>query len=210
MTSPNLPPRRDVAKGRRLAPRLALSVWVAVVLLVSAYLLGGHLLTLPKPAPTDSRLTAAIATARGPNDLGRWFVLHVLYEGCRCSARVLDHLLSRGASPFGAERVLLVGDPTPDVAKRITSAGYELESLTSEQIDLRFGIQAAPLMIVSDATNKIRYVGGYTDRKQSPDFHDLEIFAALSTGRTVSSLPVFGCAVSADLQAMLDPFGLRR
>jgi hypothetical protein len=79
------------------------------VIVVCAYLLGGHLLTLPKPAQADPRLARALAALRAGEGRPRWIALHVLYEGCRCSRRVFDHLVARGASPAMAERVLLVG-----------------------------------------------------------------------------------------------------
>lgn len=202
------PASRPVTRAGRLASRVSLAIWLPVLLTVCSYLLGGHLLTLSKPSAEGDRLAALVTNARGL-DRERWFVLHILYKDCRCSQRVLEHLIARHASAGIRERIVLVGE-SHDLAARVTAAGFEIDTLTSDQLERRYGVQAAPLMIASDPSNHIRYVGGYTDRKQGPIFRDLEITARLARGETVAPLPLFGCAVSAKLEAKVDPLGLRR
>ena len=207
----------------KLAARVVLSLWFPSVLVVCAYLLGGHILTLPSPTGDSVRLTSAVATMRGhgASTADRWIVLHVLYEDCRCSARVLDHLLSRRAEPGETERIVLVStrwgaEPSEEraedgaLAARIEAAGFELERTSPEALESRYGIQAAPLLVVSDPTGRVRYVGGYTDRKQSVAIRDREILHDLRQGGSVEALPVFGCAVSKTLGESVDPLGLRR
>ncbi len=192
-----------------IVPRLLLVLWAAAVLLVGSYLLAGHLLTLPKPESADERLAAGIARVRTPQNEGRWLALHVLYTGCGCSKRVLDHLVSRGASSFAIERVVLVGGDDA-IAARVRAAGYQYEAVTDATLESQYGVAAAPLLVIADPTNAVRYVGGYTDRKQSEKIQDEEMFALLAKGETPSPLPVFGCAVAKKLQDTVDPLGLRR
>src|SRR5438552_6053654 len=88
-----------------------LMVWVAVCVLIGTYLLASHLLTLPAPAPSDPVLHRGIAARRGAHQRDRWLVLHVVFDECVCSQRVLDHLLADVRRPPGvAERVVLVTD----------------------------------------------------------------------------------------------------
>ena len=185
------------------------ALWVPSVIVVCAYLLGGHLLTLPKPAQADPRLARALAALRAGEGRPRWIALHVLYEGCRCSRRVFDHLVARGASPAMAERVLLVGGSEASVA-RARAAGYAAEALTRDGLRARYGFEAAPVMVVADPRGRVRYLGGYTARKQGAAMRDVDIVRRAQAGEAVAALPLFGCAVSARLQRDTDPLGLRR
>ena len=200
---------RIVARALVLVPRILLGLWAAAVLVVGSYLLAGHLLTLPKPESADERLATGIASVRTSQNEGRWLVLHVLYTECGCSKRVLDHLLSRGADPFAIERVVLVGGDDATAAK-IRAAGYQYEAVTDATLESRYGVTAAPLLVIADPTNAVRYVGGYSDRKQAEKIRDLETFARLVKGETPDPLPVFGCAIAKKLQDTVDPLGLRR
>ncbi len=93
---------------------------------------------------------------------------------------------------------------------RIRAAGFDLETLSTEELARRYGVEAAPLLVVSDPRGTVRYVGGYTDHKQSVVIRDHEILSALRGGGGVAALPVFGCAVSKELGQRVDPLGLRR
>jgi hypothetical protein len=210
----------SLAEGSRLERLIArgvLSLWFPTVLVVCAYLLGGHVLTLPAPANDSVRLTSAFAAMRSPPAEERWMALHVLYKGCRCSTRVLEHLLARGAEVGTKEQIVLVrtGDDSGEaddaaLGTRIRAAGFDLETLSTEELARRYGVEAAPLLVVSDPRGTVRYVGGYTDHKQSVVIRDHEILSALRGGGGVAALPVFGCAVSKELGQRVDPLGLRR
>jgi hypothetical protein len=201
----------------RLIARGVLSLWFPSVLVVCAYLLGGHVLTLPAPTNDSVRLTSAFAAMRSAPAEKRWIALHVLYEGCRCSTQVLEHLLARSAETSMTERIVLVrtGDGPAEagdaaLASRIRAAGFDLETLSTDELASRYGIEAAPLLVVSDPGGTVRYVGGYTDHKQSVVIRDHEILSALRGGQSIPALPVFGCAVSKQLGERVDPLGLRR
>jgi hypothetical protein len=197
--------RMDLVRG--FVARTLFAVWVPVVLLIGSYLMGAHLLTLPKPSPEDPGVRAAVAQSRRPDEQGKWLTLHLLYAECGCSQNVLAHLLTRRATPDGAERIVFIGHDDA-VRDRATRAGFGFEAIAAEALESRYLVVAAPLMIVVDPTGAVRYVGGYTDRKKGRAIHDVAILTALHEGRTVAALPTFGCAVSRKLKGELDPFNL--
>ena len=205
---------RSHSRLARLAARFTIAFWVPIVLVIGAYLLGGHLLTLPAPTRENPQLTHAIAAIQIADGRDRWVVLHVLYEDCRCSARMLNHLLSRGADPTIIERIVFVEtsvhEPSAAGSVRAESRGFGFERLSAEELGARYGVQAAPLMVVADPKGVVRYIGGYTDRKGSLQFRDREIVRALRAQNDVAALPVFGCPVSKALDDAVDPFGLVR
>lgn len=186
---------------------LGLVAWVAVCIVVGALLLARHLLTMPTPAVGDPVLRAAIHAQRGA-DRQRWLVLHVLYDGCGCSVRVLDHLLHTPRPSGVRERVLYITeDPmSPALRRDLIAHGFELEVVTPEELVERYDLEAAPLLVVVDPTDDVRYLGGYTERKQGADVRDLGVIAATRLGLTVPPLPAFGCAVSGALRTRLNPF----
>jgi len=72
----------------------------------------------------------------------------------------------------------------------------------------------APLRIGSDvrrhgSQRRAPLLGGYTERKQGFDIQDVSIVERLRNEKSVAELPLFGCAVSRSLQALLDPLGIK-
>jgi hypothetical protein len=189
-----------------------LIAWVSVCLLLGTYLLASHLLTLPAPAPSDLVLHHEIAARRRADQRDRWLVLHVVLDECKCSQRVLDHLLADGRPPGVAERIVLVSEhgtaATASVAA-IAAHGFELDVVTPEQLVAEYHIEVAPLLVVVDPYDTVRYVGGYTPRKQAADVRDLAVIAAVQRGEAVEPLPTFGCAIGRALSSKLDPLGIR-
>jgi hypothetical protein len=176
------------------------------MMLVGAVLLGRHVVALPKP-PADPVTTRAFAALRNPGDRASWLAAHVLYAGCRCSARVVDHLAQSSRIASVHEVVLWVGHDS-QLETRLTTAGFRLLPIEPEALHQRFGVEAAPLLVVLDPNDRARYVGGYTTRKQGPDIQDRQILAALLGGATPEENPVLGCAVSSRLQTALNPIGV--
>lgn len=197
----------------RFVSRGTLVLWGMLSAIVCSYLLGAHLLTLPSPTRDDAKLAAKFAETRSPEENGKWRVAHVLYAKCGCSRKVLEHLMSRGAIATLSERIDFVADhespETLALAKRAADAGFRFELVPSGRLEARYDTEAVPLMVVADGTNKLRYVGGYTDRKQGAVLHDLEIIERLERGDSVRPLPVFGCPVSESLRRDVDPLRLR-
>jgi len=185
---------------KSLVARVAFGAWMLSASVASAYMMAGHLLTLPKPELSASE--KAIAALRTAPDSDRWMVVHVLSAECRCSTRVLEHLQATDRPDGVVEKIVLV-DATADQAAQITK--FAVERVEADALSARFGIDGAPLMLVADPTGKIRYSGGYTDRKQGPTIFDREIIASVQNDHPVDSLPLFGCAVSQKLRSALNP-----
>jgi hypothetical protein len=189
-------------------------LWGVGLLVVGAFLMAGHLLSLPVPSATDRRLHATLAAE--PTTGGRWTAHHVLYRSCGCSDRVLSHLLERKARGDLVETVVYVHDGGPadsnDLgAKRaeLQRAGFGFEPLTPDELEQRYRMESAPSLLVADASGTVRYAGGYTDRSGGTEISDVAIIERLKSGADVKALPVFGCAVSGRLQQALDPLGLK-
>ncbi len=205
----------------RIVLRCVFGLWLVTFVVVGAYLLAPHLLTLPAPQATDAGLQRRVAAERRPSDSGRWLVLHVLDQDCVCSLRILDHLLARtrarpASVPAGRaadmiERVVWIAS-TPDPARiaAIHAAGFDLDAVTPEQLGARYHLEAAPLLVVVDPSDRVHYVGGYTPRKQADDVRDVAIIDVIRRGGHVTPLPTFGCAVGQALRTTIDPLGLRR
>jgi len=189
---------------RTYAQRLLLGLWAAAMLLIGSYLLAPHLVALPAPGEIDPGLRAGIARVLRETEPGRWLALHVLYDSCGCSERVLQHLVGRKALPDVSERVVYVGAQGGPRGP-LLGAGFSYEQLDAEGLRSRYHVEAAPLLIVADGGGRVRYVGGYTARKRGPEIRDVDIVRRVQGGEAVAPLPVFGCAVSAALRSALDP-----
>ena len=183
-----------------------LGFWIASVLVVGSILLGRHVIALPRP-DRSSIAARALARLRRPADRGQWLAVHVLYAGCRCSARVVDQLVQGQPIANVREIVLWVGQD-PDSRARLMSAGYRTLEMAPEELRDRYTIEAAPMLAVLDPEDHARYLGGYTSRKQGPDIQDRKILTALLAGQHPEENPVLGCAVSSGLQNTLNPVGL--
>jgi len=206
------PPVTPLPPARRVLTYGGLVAWGAACVVLGSYLLASHLLTLPVPAPADPVLHQAIAAHRRANQRDRWLILHVVFDECKCSQRVLDHLLADTRPPGVAERIVLVTEHRAALAASIAAIptrGFELDVVTPDQLVADYHIEAAPLLVIVDPHDTVRYVGGYTPRKQVADIRDLAVIAAVQRGETVEPLPSFGCAVGRTLSSKLDPLGIR-
>jgi hypothetical protein len=199
------------SRSRRILIIGLLLGWVGACVLLGATLLASHLVTLPAPAAADPVLQRAIAAHRRSDQRNQWMALHILYDQCGCSRRVLDHLLSRPRPANLVERVVVVTDQRAAGAEwiaRIPGHGFELDVVTAQELFERYAIETAPLLIVADPRDTVRYVGGYTQRKQATDVRDVAVLAALRRGEPVEPLPTFGCALSRALRTKMDPLGI--
>jgi hypothetical protein len=178
--------------------RFAVTLWFGAMLAVGAALLAKHVVALPAPAK-DQKLAASLSALRLPAEQGKWLAVHVLYSECRCSQRVVAHLLATTRPSGWAEVVLWVGNQPSDPA---LDQHYRVKRSTSAEL-ARLGIDAAPLLVVLDPQGALRYVGGYSDRKQGPVLDDLRILGQAQRPGVLASFPVFGCAVSERLRQQL-------
>jgi hypothetical protein len=200
-----------MAKASKLgiwAGRAAFWLWAPTLLLIVATLMVGHWYSLPKPAHDDRALEQAMRALRTGDARGDWTVVHALYSKCRCSQRILSHLFSRRPLAGTTEVIVLVGSH-PEYELRARQSGFELDVVSPEELSQKYHFEAAPLFAVSDPNGRLRYVGGYTDRKQGLAVRDVEIIHALQANGSPRELPLFGCAVSRSLQAVLDPLGIK-
>jgi hypothetical protein len=191
---------------RRVGVSVGLWGWFVVMVLVSATLLGRHLLALPRPA-ADEALARSMATLRGPDDAGRWMAVHVLDAECKCSRRIVEHLLATDRPKDVSEQVLLVGSDAV-LESQLASRGFRVTRVEPTELSDRYHLQAVPLLVVAAPDGTIRYAGGYTERKQGPAPRDLEIVADARAGHPIETIPVFGCAVARRLQSATNPLGL--
>jgi hypothetical protein len=191
-----------VAPRIRLGARIAFWAAVPVALMVAGWLTMPHLIAMPAPAATDRALAAGIADLRAPGR-GDWLVVHALYAACRCSERIVDHVLDRPALA-GADEVVLVVGARPDWVARAEQAGRRVVTIGPEALRTRFHIESAPLLVIAGPDGEVAYAGGYTRRKQGPVIEDVAIYQGLrAAGRADPPLPVLGCASSQRLRAAL-------
>jgi hypothetical protein len=190
-----------VANVRSLVARVAVVAWFGGMLVIGAALLAKHVVALPAPVGNE-KLARSLSALRLPGDRGKWLAVHVLYAECRCSQRVVTHLLSTTRPRGWEEMVLWFGRGEPDPA---LDAHFRVSRVTAADLS-RFGIDAAPLLVVLDPQDRIAYSGGYSERKQGPVLDDLRIFDGAQHAGTLAGLPVFGCAVSDELGQQLSIF----
>ena len=178
--------------------------WVVIALIGLASLSVSHMAAMPEP-DDEARLTRAMLTLR--LDPTRNFFVHVIYADCSCTQRLFAHLVARGPFPGAEEIVLFVGE---DPAKRreAVRAGFRFTNVSSADLAARFGLEAAPVLMVFNVSGRLDYVGGYFNHPAALFPLDETIYAQLQKGATPASLPVFGCAVSPRLQKSVDPLGI--
>jgi hypothetical protein len=194
----------------RVVVRGAFAVWVVLCVVAGGYMLSSHLLTLPTPELSDLGPQHSAVAERRSTQQGRWLVVHILDQECKCSLRVLDHLLAAPRPADVVERIVLIGGKvSPAQRAAIQARGLDLDLVTPEELADRYRVQAAPLLVVIDPADRVSYVGGYSSRKQSADLRDVAIIEALRRGESVTPLPTFGCAVGRSLRARIDPLGIR-
>lgn len=187
--------------------RSTLAAWFVAAFLITGSLASAHWYALPRPDTHDPRLLRRLAD-RASQLQTQFVATHILYLECRCSQRIIDHLLARAAHPALREDVLLVG-PTDERADKLKRRLYHVESITPLELRQHYGVEAAPLLIVSDRSGAIHYMGGYTLHKQDPSIQDTRIIDSTLARRTTAELPLLGCAMSKRLRDLMDPFGLQ-
>jgi hypothetical protein len=176
--------------------RALLVVWLIMVVVVGGALTALHVLALPDQTPAWAPPT------------GQWAALHALSGKCGCSRRVADHLEQRRANVDLHERVALI-DPTPGQAQRLRAAGFEVDEVTASQLETKYGLTAAPTFVLRRPNGAVAYSGGYAPRGNLPA-RDLELVSqAQQSPAPIAPYPLFGCAVSRQLQAAVDPLNLK-
>ncbi|GAB5496087.1 MAG: hypothetical protein Phyf2KO_11670 [Phycisphaerales bacterium] len=183
--------------------KVSLVLWAICGVIVGAALMVSHWVPLPHPSEDDGVLRAALQEQGNSGD--SWTLTHFLYTECPCSLRIMDHVLARGRVDYVSERFVLIGDSMPSGL----AEGFVYQVVEPDELLDRYGIESAPLFTVTDTDGAVRYVGGYTARKQGLDVSDLAIVQKLQNGKHVEPLPVYGCAVSTRLKDIVDPLRIK-
>lgn len=197
-------------KVLRRMSQAVFTVWVVTLFLIATLLAAKHLYVLPSPDANDLALALALQGLTGNRTERSWSVVHVLYARCRCSKSVLQHLAQSQRPRAVIEHVLLAGTPSDEVSVRklLTARGFSVHLTEPENLRKRYHVESAPLLLVTDGAKAVRYAGGYSERKQSLDLQDVQIIRGLMTEQKATRLPIFGCAVSRELQRLMDPLSL--
>lgn len=176
--------------------RAVLLVWAPLAAAVVGLLMVNH--TVAMPGPEDAELLNARLA-----ELRDGAVVHVVAEGCSCTDRLFQHLVERGGE---GEHLLYVGSRS-DRVELARAAGYVVESIHPEDLARRWGLRAAPVLLVGG--RGVLYAGGYFRRPAALVPRTEEILTAIDAGEPPPGLPVFGCAVETELRRAADPLGLQ-
>jgi hypothetical protein len=178
--------------------RGAFILWITGIILVGGALTAVH--ELPLEVSTPAREAPATPT---------WSMVHVLSTKCGCSKRILQHLVGRHVSADAdvRERVVLI-DATDEWRTQLEGAGFEVEAQDAAQLAQRIGVDAAPTLVVRRPDGSLAYSGAYAPKRGAPP-RDLELLARARAGETLDGFPLFGCAVSRELQERSDPLRLK-
>jgi hypothetical protein len=210
-SSDTLAGRTEEARGARSLPR-ARNGWIGKSMLVAWMVVTGvglaalslkHMASLPKPANEALLSRAMLQLRRGS---GRNFLVHVISADCSCSPDLFAHLVARRPFSDAEEAVLFVGTD-PGKQESAQSAGFTFTAVSAQELVSRFGLEAAPVLIVFDAAGTLRYAGGYYEHPATIRPLDEKVYAQLATGPKAEPLPVFGCAVSPRIKESLNPLG---
>jgi hypothetical protein len=199
-------PKRVAEVLARLCGKALIVLWSGVALLGISSLSVSHMAAMPGPDKATRMAQAAAALRRESTPL---FFVHVIYEQCSCTERLLAHLLRRGRLLGVEEAIVFVGErPMAERTRAAAHAGFAFLELTPAQLERRFGLQAAPVLLAFDASARLAYAGGYFDHPSALTALDERIHVQLAAGAAPRPLPIFGCAVSAQLQRSVDPLGI--
>jgi len=178
--------------------------WIIVTLVGVAALSAGHMAPLPDLDDEPRLSKAMLELRRCPSEN---FLVHVIYAECSCSRALFGHLVARRPFP-GTEEVILFVGADADKQKAAKRVGFAFTTVSAPELASRFGLEAAPVLIMFDSAGRLRYAGGYYAHPSTITPLDETIYAQLAAGANIEPFPVFGCAVSPRLQKSLDPLGL--
>lgn len=139
--------------------------------------------------------------------LNEWTLVHVLSTKCGCSKKTARYLSQRGVLQKHKELVILI-EENSKIKTILTTAGFQVISMTAEQAAKEYSIDAVPQLVVFGPMGDIKYSGGYNDRRIEV-FEDLQVLNKLKKGQVVKAFPIFGCANGSELISQIDPWGLK-
>jgi hypothetical protein len=177
---------------------IALIIWAPVTILFTSLLMVNH--TIAMPMPNDlQQVEQGLVEWLGRGDA----VVHVLYANCSCTDSLVEHLVQRGSTPALREVVVFVGTSTLS-QERLADVGFEWHQWSQLELTERTGLEAAPLLVIRqhNRLDYFRFPGANRPL-------DVRIIDDTTTGDPPKPLPIFGCAVSPSLRAIVDPLGLQ-
>ncbi len=180
---------------------IVLGLWAPTTITLVGLLMVGHTVAMPGPGD-PAALSASFATLQGSDRT----VVHVIAESCSCTNLLFEHLLERGARKD--EVILYVGDRA-DRERDSVEAGFRFTRTDARGLTETWRLQAAPVLVVLNEDGGADYAGGYFRTPATVNPRDVHIVDALDAGEDVDPLPVFGCAVNAELRRQVDPLGLQ-
>jgi hypothetical protein len=184
--------------------RVFLVIWAGSLTAVGACLMVSHWVPLPNPEVDGLGYREILVRTGGR----QWSAFHFLYAECPCSRRVLEHVLARSPRHDVREEIVLIGGDA-ELANRTKNQGFVVDQISPQQLKGKYGVEAAPLLVVVDPQSQVRYAGGYTSRKRAFEIQDMTIVSNLLSDQDVEPLPVYGCAVSKSLQTIVDPLRIK-
>lgn len=187
---------------------LVIPVWAASLLIVTASLMVGHWVTLPHPAVGATVPVSGMDRVSGRVEPQSLYAFHFLYGDCPCSRRVLKHVVNRKPVPGVGEHLVLIGRDE-EMQRRAESKGFSVDTIEPEELKRIYGVDAVPLLVVTNGDGGIHYSGGYTPRKQGLDIQDESIIRQAMDGEMSGTLPLYGCAVSKSLKSIVDPLNIK-
>ena len=134
-------------------------------------------------------------------------VVHVISGSCSCTDRLLTHLQARGAAHGREETIVYVGEVEPRL-QTLRARGYTVRTMARTELRRGLALDGAPVLVVADNA-ELAYVGGYFQYPAAVRPLDERLIAEVAAGHAPRALPVFGCAVDAQLARQRDPLGLR-
>ncbi len=191
---------------RQAAVTALLTLWFATMSFVCSTLMIGHWVQLPVPKVGSRQ---AFVSESNTSESMKWRALHFLSSECVCSKRILNHLLQRDPLSEIEETIVIVGE-TDAIRESVAGSKFAIEWSTPEELKCRYGVDAAPLLVVFDYDGTIRYSGAYTARKQGFPIQDVQLIKRALAGESIQPLPLFGCGVSREMQSLTDPLGLKK
>lgn len=105
------------------------------------------------------------------------------------------------------ERVALV-EATAEWQEPLEEAGFTVEPVEGDALREQYGVDAAPVLVLRSPEGRLMYSGAYAEKRSAPP-RDVELLARARAGEAPETLPLFGCAVSRELQSRTDPLDLK-
>ena len=185
--------------------KIFLFFWIIIVSTIISFQMAGHLLTMPVPKDLE-RLDKQLNLLTGSE---KFTGLHILFDKCSCTNSLIKSLLKHPSSKEINESILWVGtkESLGVRAEKFLEFGYRIIYTDTASLKQNFGVEVAPILALKEG-KIFRYLGGYYDRPGSTLSHEKAIIKAVLAQQTPKSLPVYGCAVSDDLQNIIDPLSI--